>query len=503
MPCLDRVAGTQAATLFICMASAAMVSAYQPVADPESPGPRDQQAMVDTKPDLAESQAASNKRPVEAVPTDNYYVASKGWGARIESDPPAYVRPLSMRGWDAVKNVDWLDFGLEHRMRIESRDDDLRRDRLVHDTQFLHRTRLYLGVREVMDPLRLAVEFQDSRQFGSIFPETDREVNENDFLQAYAELYFKDVLGPGRPLRFQAGRMTFDYTDRKLLARSRWGNTTSAFDGFRLQLGARQNPWQIDMFATQPVERHLRKPDHGDDERWFYGVVGHWRKWSKYVTIEPYYFRLDQQRKDPAAPDRHINTLGVHLYGPIAKTNFDYDLHGSYQFGDYGPRDHCAFAGYGELGYTFSHSWKPRVSVSGTYASGDRDPSDARTERFDRLFGTNHSRSTSDYLTLQNVISPKLRLELQPAKKLRLDAAYGAYWLASDSDTFGATQRRDPSGESGDFAGQEIEFRARYQLHEKIELEVGYSYFLQGDFIDKTGASDDSDFFYFQATVGI
>lgn len=433
----------------------------------------------------------------------SYYVPSKAYGARLETEPPAYAKPLSMRGWDAVKDVDWLDFGLEHRMRIEARDDDLRRDRLVHDTQFLHRTRLYLGVHDIIDPFRFAVEFQDSRQFGSIFPENDRDVDENDVLQAYGELYFKDLLGPGQPLRFQAGRMSFDYIDRKLFSRNRWRNTTNSFDGFRLQLGQQSGPWQVDFLAAQPVERLLIKPDHGDDERWFYGVVGAWRKWSKYITIEPYYFHLDEQRKAPTGVDRHIDTIGFHLYGPIAGTNFDWDTNTAFQFGDDGPRDQCAFATFGELGYTFKHDWKPRLSVSGTYGSGDRDPLDNNTERFDRLFSSNHFRSTSDYIYWTNIISPKVRLEFQPTKKLKLDGAYGTYWLASDSDTFGATTRRDRNGNSGDFAGQEIELRARYQLHEKIELEVGYSYFIQGEFIDNTGPSDDSDFFYFQTTIGI
>lgn len=137
------------------------------------------------------------------------------------------------------------------------------------------------------------------------------------------------------------------------------------------------------------------------------------------------------------------------------------------------------------------------------YASGDRNPNDRKAERFDRLFGAAHFLSTSDYFTWRNTIAPKLRLDIRPTAKLRLETAYGAYWLASDSDAWPDIGRRDRTGQSGDFVGQEIELRARCQLTKYAELEVGYSHFMQGAFVDNTGPADDSDFFYVQTTIAL
>lgn len=240
-----------------------------------------------------ETAAAEPKDMKPEEKKKSFYVRSKGFGARIESEPPPYVRPLSKYEWLDAKDIDWLDFGIEQRTRWEYRDDNYREADLTKDTEFLLRTRVYLGIREVFDPFRFAIEFQDSRQFGSDFPETNRDVDENDLLQAYGELYFKDALGDDRPLRFQFGRMAFDYIDRKLVARNRWRNTTNSFDGFRMQLGQKDNDWQLDFLAVQPVVRGLRTFDQPDEERWFYGVIGAWRRWSKYVTLEPYYLVLD------------------------------------------------------------------------------------------------------------------------------------------------------------------------------------------------------------------
>ncbi|MCG3126498.1 MAG: hypothetical protein CHACPFDD_01334 [Phycisphaerae bacterium] len=442
------------------------------------------------------SAPAAASKPAEKKP----YV-SKSWGSRLETQPPGYARPLSETGLPGTEAFDWMILGLEHRTRWEFRDDDPRRPILRDDNQFLMRSRGYFGIQKVLDPLRFGLEFQDARQFNSSFPESDRDVDENEIIQLHAELYFPDVLGKNEPLRFQFGRMSLEYVDRRLVGRNRWRNTTNAFDGFRVQLGEAASDWQVDFFAAQPVERRLRRFDPGDDERWFYGLVGAWRKWSQYVTIEPYWFVLDEDRVSVTAADREIHTLGVRAFGPIGKSGFDYDVNNAFQFGDDGVREQRAYAMYAELGYTFQHAWKPRLSLSATYGSGDRNPADRTTERFDRLFAVNHGWSTTDAFTWQNTISPKLRLELQPLKQLRLDGSYGGYLLASDNDAWVTPARRDATGLAGTCVGQELEVRLRYQIDEHMELETGYSYFIPGAFVENTGPADDSDFFYFGLTV--
>lgn len=454
----------------------------------------------------AELKTEQTVATAEKVAEPRKHLTSKAFGARLETDPPGYVKPMSLHGErygiESWKSLTWLDFGLEHTTRFELRDDYYYRGAPENrDAQFLMRSRMYLGVHDIIDPFRFAVEFQDARQFMSEYDEDNRDVDEADILQMYGELHFKDAIGPGQPLRLQVGRMTWDLIDRKLVGRNRWRNTVNAFDGFRLQLGQPSSDWQLDVLAAMPVERRIRKPDRAEEERWFFGLVGAWRKWSQYATLEPYYFILDEDRKDPDRSDREIHTLGLHAFGPIAGTRFDYDIDTAFQFGDDGQCKHRAFAAYGELGYTFDHDWKPRLSVSGTYGSGDRDPTDNTTQRFDRLFAPNHFRAMSDYFNWQNTTSPKLRLEFQPFKSLRIDTAYGAYWLASDSDAWTTPGRRDPLGQSGDFVGQEIELRARYKLTETTELEAGYSCFIPGGFVQNTGPADDSDLLYMAVTI--
>ena len=101
---------------------------------------------------------------------EDYYRKTLGYRVEPETDPPSYVHNLSKTQFEQFRDVEWLDVGLEHRTRYEYRENDLRPTptgtnssttfRPDPDNLFLLRTRAYLGVHDILDPLRFAVEFQ-------------------------------------------------------------------------------------------------------------------------------------------------------------------------------------------------------------------------------------------------------------------------------------------------------------------------------------------------------
>ena len=229
----------------------------------------------------------SAAKPETSKKSTSYYRPSSSYSTQPESDPPRYVRNLSKIGIEAFKDITWLDVGLDHRTRYEFRSNDIRRTDLTLDQPFLLRSRAYLGIKEILDPLRGAVEFQDSRRYNGKFPPDDRDFNDYELIQAYGELYFKGALGEDdrkqqRPLRFRAGRMAYEALDRRFIGRNEWRNTTNTFEGFRLNLGQEANDWEVDLWAYQPVKRLLTEFDQRIENQWFYGgiaplaqVVGH------------------------------------------------------------------------------------------------------------------------------------------------------------------------------------------------------------------------------------
>ena len=456
-----------------------------------------------------------------------YYVPVRSYGLQRESEPPRYVRQMNetwLNDTESFKGVDWVDIGLEYRLRYEYRDNDYRRQKETLDEPFLQRTKFYAAVKSKFDPFRATVEIQDSRRFNSQFAPDNRDFNYLDVIQGYGELYFKDALGAddlgnARPVSVKAGRMAFELTDRRLIARNEWRNTTNSFQGARAILGQQKSDWQADLFALQPVIRFIDSADKVDQAQWLYAAVGDWRKWSEIVTLQPYYYLLQQNGSKvefgsdgklaaaSAKKDREIHTLGLRGFGVVGNTGLDYDLNYAKQWGRDGALDHDAYAYNLEAGYTAEIPWKPRFSWSFGFASGDKNPTDGSSQRFERLFGFARPWSNNDYFQMENIVTNKLRVEFTPLQKLKVDAGVSSYNLASATDRWNNAGLRDQTGKSGDDVGSEFDIRFRYPVNKYLALNIGYAYFKAGDFTIKTsqkldpGRKDNSTFVYVETSV--
>jgi hypothetical protein len=54
---------------------------------------------------------------------------------------------------------------------------------------------------------------------------------------------------------------------------------------------------------------------------------------------------------------------------------------------------------------------------------------------------------------------------------------------------------------ASNYAGSEVDVTFTYAATKWLSLEAGYSHFWAGDYLSDTGASDDADFGYVQATI--
>jgi hypothetical protein len=488
---------------------------------------RDQSVNV-AQESTASPKADAGKKP----PSTSYYRRADSYATNPDSDPPRYVRKLSEIGIEAFKDITWLDIGFEFRTRYEMRHNDIRRVEGGFDNPFFLRSRAYLGIREILDPFRFAVEFQDSRVYNNRFPTTDQENNPYDLIQGYGELYFRHGLGEddrkqNRPIRFRVGRMAYETLDRRFIARNEWRNTTNTFEGFRLNLGQEANDWEIDLWGNQPVRRLQTRFDEANDHLWFFGAIGHWRKWSDIITLQPYYMG-QKQTADPNGHtatnrlDREIHMPALRGYGRIGNTGLDFDVNFSYQFGMNGAQRQDAYGYTIELGQTFKHAWKPRLSGFYGYATGDRDPNDDVNNRFDRFFGFARPWSADHYVIYENIKAPKAKFDFQPTQKFGVELGYSWFWLASSTDrlfdSFDGNIsvvkdpgfNRDRTGRSGDEVGSALETRLRYQLASRVSTIVGYTHFTAGDFVKNVIAahpdeidqrSGNTDFFYVEVLV--
>jgi hypothetical protein len=470
-----------------------------------SGGAADPTPAASGSPAVAATPQAANPPSGGAAPRD-YYVKARGYRLVPDTDPPKYVRPAAKTGWPLLDEAPWLDVGLENRTRFEYRENSfLRTPQEGTDYPFLLRTRLFVGIHNLIDPVRAAVEVQDSEWANSIYPNTNREVNQVEPIQMYGELFFQNVFNSGRPGYVRGGRMAFELVDRRLIANNEFRNTTNTFQGVRAHVGRLSDDWELDIIGVQPLDRLMYDFDETFDGLWLYGMTGTWRRQSEIATVQPYWFGLTQGETDDGDPDDtfSIQTTGIRAYGLVGATGWDWDVDVVYQFGDWVNGEKQAAGAFAtELGYTVVNwPWKPRFSAFCGYGTGDRDPNDDYNNSFNSLYGFNQPWSRNDYFSWDNAIQPKARLQLFPLDTVNVELGYGAFWLASATAAWQRAQLRDPTGRSGNFLGNEFDVRIKYQVLSLVGLEASYAYFNPGRFPSTLGKPLASNFFYLQVNL--
>lgn len=370
-------------------------------------------------------------------------------------------------------------------------------------------TRLILTSDIDLAPVRLHVEFQDSRAFldddGSGL--STGEVNTLEFVQAYAALDTGSILGLGSTSEVRAGRFKLDFGSRRLVGANNFRNTTNGFAGLSIQ--RKQGDHDLTLFYVSPQVRDpanregLQDNDYAFDNtpssQWFWGGFYSRPIAAKGLTLDLYGYRLDEDDATGfATRNRRITTLGSRLIRKPRAGQWDVEIEGAVQTGtarnstaatDTHDLDVSASFYHLEVGRSFTGPGSVRVSLELDQATGDRSANDDEINRFDSLFGPRRPDfgPTGLYgpLGRSNIVSPGLRME---AKSGPLDGfmSWRGLWLDEPSDSFANTGVRDPSGASGRYAGQQIEGRVRYALdRHKINLEAGAAWLFNGRFLEQ------------------
>ncbi len=344
--------------------------------------------------------------PLSAICAQRAPVVDMTLGGKMRAD--AHAQDSSIEPADAVLNQrnevewtryghaalnlpDWLDLGLEHRTRFESYDHPWRASQRVGngrtDSQIALRSRLRAGLGRD-GPFRFLFEGQDARAYLDRNPgefSDTTTVNEFDILQLLGSLRLDNIVGTGLRTDFHFGRMTMDFGRRRLIARNEFRNTVNAFDGLHWQIG-KSKVWRIRAFIVEPVLRNDVRLDTQFDTSLFWGTSLESRHHS-WFQMDAYYLGLNNQRTSDTAAHRTYSTFGGRLYKDQKPGEIDYEVETAGQIGTSGVTDHFAHFQHVDLGYTFSLPWNPRLLFHYDYASGDRQPGDNQSERFDTLFG--------------------------------------------------------------------------------------------------------------------
>ena len=472
-------------------------------------------------------------------------VAFAGPPAVVTLAPAAPANPLSFL--DGA-----VTFDVQERVRWEIRENNYDFNSAVRsltdDNWILNRFRL--GVMLKPAPwLKIYAQTQDSREYlsdrqdfpGVLAAEGDDAF---DLRQGYVEISNYDKC----PWGLKIGRQVLAYGDERLVGSFDWNNIGRTFDAVKLRY--QQQLWSVEAFAsTVPVitrgkynQSDLFNGTETHREQVLSGLYFSTTALSVQTT-DLYVFHLHENTsalyQPTAIGDTNFFTIGARVKSkpgvfhheptavhdgkamadgkstppppaPASKPlGFDYNAEVAFQTGKVRGLDLTACAVHGDLGYTFDLPWTPRLGAEYNYASGDTNATDGNSETFQNLFPTNHARySFIDAFSWQNMHNPAISLKAAPCKKLTLQADYRLFWLATNEDVWyranGSTAVRPltPLARNADkFAGTEFDIVATYKPIKQLAVQAGYGHFFAGDYLRNTGAHDNADFGYLQATI--
>lgn len=305
--------------------------------------------------------------------------------------------------------------------------------------------------------------------------------NPLDVLQAYVAIDGHDA---ERSLSLLLGRFTLDLGSRRFVARNRYRATINAFTGAHAHYVGPQ--YTIDAFASLAVARKPTDRDELADNRIvfdtesfdaiFWGVYV--RRAIAGVGAETFVFGRHDDRPDGR---RDLLTPGLRFVRNAKPGTGHFEFEVALQFGSAERREHLAAFVATSAGYTFDVWSKPSVTLLFEYSTGDGDPNDDESTRFDRLYGVPRPEygPTMLYLAFNrgNLATPGVRVVTKPFAPLKAIATLRSFALAEAEDAWLGSGYRDRTGRSGAVLGEQIELRVQYDvLPDNVRIEAGFAH---------------------------
>ncbi|MBI2496497.1 MAG: alginate export family protein [Opitutae bacterium] len=351
------------------------------------------------------------------------------------------------------------------------------------------------------------------------------------------------------PVSLKVGRQELLYGDQRLVGPFRWNNNARTFDALKVR-------WQnalfgVDVFTGGLVYNDNLNLNKSNSQDHFSGAYFNFPTLAKNEIVEAYLLARNVERgiatdnwtgvsapfRFPGAQD--LYTAGLRIRSkPLAYDAWDYGVELMHQFGNRtavfpvtpvatalaAPRiKQDAYALVLQGGYTWTEqAWQPRLAVIYSYASGDRNSADGKSQTFQNLFATTHLfYGYMDLNSLQNVHDLRLAYAVKPLANISLAAEVHFQALARTTD-FWYNVAGVPRNFTGAAAGSgggyrinptysrklgtEVDLVAAWTFKPYAQLEVALSHYYRGDYIKQSLAavgSKDASYYYVQLTLNL
>lgn len=360
----------------------------------------------------------------------------------------------------------------------------------ANDDEFaLTRIRLHADAR-ILPALRFFVEARSALTYDRDIATPDgsgkRPIDEDslDLENAFGDI----TIGGDIKATARIGRQELNYGSQRIIGVLDWANTRRTFDGARLIV--KGDGWQADTFATRLVQ--IQRYEFNDGYiggHDFYGIYATKTFKDLGATLDVYALNRLKHNITTNTVDDNRDSLGARLVGKCGASGFDYEIEGTYQIGDTGPADIDAYSIAAILGYSIPDCpFGTRLFAGYDYATGNSDPTDGTTERYDPLYPTGHMFfGLVDAIGRQNIQALSIGLRSEPVKKLK--ASLEAHWFerAETTDAVfdaGGNQIIAATASSSREIGQEIDVTLTYGFNPNFLITGGFGYLVAGPVIE-------------------
>lgn len=334
---------------------------------------------------------------------------------------------------------------------------------------------------------RWFLQVQDARFWGNEMTTSGNTSADNiDLHQGYIEL--------GKHFTARVGKQEIAILNQRLVGASNWGNNGRSFDGVRLTYPFAQS--NLDAFAVKLSDTATNSTTTATSDSNLWGLVYNWTG-DKVWKPSLYFFH-----KDLAAEVWALGNVTMADFGNGWALDWEVALEGGTAAAG---KDMDALGCHLGVKFTDRVTKKWWVGAEYNFASGDGNAADNKTQTFDQFYPSTHDKfGYMDYIGWKNIKNFRLNVGAKPEDNLTLQLDYHTFRLDEAKDsmygTAGTAALTDAIGASGADIGSEIDLTANYAIAKGLGLQMGYSKFLTGSFIDgvRGAVSGDSDWGYLQ-----
>jgi len=333
------------------------------------------------------------------------------------------------------------------------------------------------------------------------------EYDEIDLHQAFID--FKLPLQDNSSLLFRFGRQEMPFGAARLVGLREGPNIRRAFDASRFIF--KKGKTNIQTFYAREVratfeafDNRFTLFDKDEPNPKLWGVHSQFKIKGLIGMNEVYYFgfQIDNARFNDVTGKETRHSIGLRRYGKWGK-QFQYNTEIVYQLGEISSSDISAFDIETDWHYKLINTpWKPNPGIKLQYTSGDKTTGDNKINTFNPMFVNPAYYSLALTITPINIIGVHPSISATPTEKLNLYAEWAFFWRASKNDGLYRPPRfvnRPENGISDRSLGNQLGFKASYEINRHLSFDLDMSYFIVGDFQEATGEAE--NIFHFVPTL--